>query len=69
MLEGYRRAKGVKKVVLDIPDESNVFFGAQRILKELNVLPDTTGTFDFLVLTVTNDVFGCLRQPDPPGGH
>jgi hypothetical protein len=50
-----------RQVVLDVPDKSNVFFGVRRVLKELKVLPDTTGTFGFLVLTVTNDVFGCLR--------
>jgi hypothetical protein len=44
-----------------------VFFGAQRVLKGLNVLPDTTGTFDFPVLTVANDVFEYLRQPDQSG--
>jgi hypothetical protein len=54
-------------VVQDVPDESTVLFGVQRVLKELNVLPDTTGIFDFPVLTVANDVFGCLRQPDQPG--
>jgi hypothetical protein len=50
--------------VLDVPNESNVLFGARRVLQELNVLPDTTGTFDFPVLKVAKDVFGCLRQPN-----
>jgi hypothetical protein len=50
--------------VRDVPDESNELFGAQRILKELNVSPDTTGTFDFPVLTGAKDVFGCLQHLD-----
>ena len=32
--------------VLEVPDESNGLFGAWRVLKELKVSPDTTGTFD-----------------------
>jgi hypothetical protein len=50
--------------VRDVPDYSNALFGAQRNLKELNVSPDTTGTFDFPAMTGAKDVFGCLRNLD-----
>jgi hypothetical protein len=51
-------------MILAALEESNALFGVRRIWKVPNVSPDTTGTFDFPVLTGAKDVFGRLRHLD-----